>query len=106
MLLAKAQYDKGHGDKGSLAWDPVPAVSAALDKAFYAAFGAVEPTGKRFVLALDTSGTPFSWVECRGQQELWLPRGRWTLDVGSARGAIGTRTITVDGVRPVEVDLP
>ena len=35
---------------GSLAWEPVPAILAALDRAFYAAVGAVVPTGKRWVL--------------------------------------------------------
>lgn len=57
ILLALATYRNGHGDKGSLRWDPVPAIIDALDRAFYASFENVEPTGKRVMIALDVSGS-------------------------------------------------
>ena len=38
-------------------WTPVREVVDALDAAFYTAFGNVEPTGKRLLLALDVSGS-------------------------------------------------
>ena len=38
-------------------WNPVREVVDALDAAFYTAFGNVEPTGKRLLLALDVSGS-------------------------------------------------
>jgi len=57
VLLAKTQYQQGKGDRGSLEWTPVPAITGALDKAFYSAFGTIQPTGKRFVLAMDVSGS-------------------------------------------------
>lgn len=57
VLLALKTYASGHGDKGSLKWAPVPEVTAALDDAFNLAFQAVEPTNKRFLLALDVSGS-------------------------------------------------
>ena len=57
VLLALKTYERGRGVKGSLTWEPVPALVAALDGAFYAAFGHVVPTGKRFVLGLDVSGS-------------------------------------------------
>ena len=57
VLLAKTQYASGQGDKGSLTWVPDQQVLAALDTAFYASFGTIEPTGKRFVLGLDVSGS-------------------------------------------------
>ena len=57
VLIAARQYAAGHGDKGSLTWTPVPAVSQALDEAFYAAFGNVVPTGKNILYALDVSGS-------------------------------------------------
>lgn len=41
---------RGHGE-----WESVPRIVDALDAAFYAAFGAVQPTGKRLLLALDVS---------------------------------------------------
>jgi len=57
LLLAQCVYKQGHGDKGGLSWTPVPQVIDALDSAFYSAFAAVEPTGKRHLLALDVSGS-------------------------------------------------
>lgn len=44
------------GDKDAL-FSPVRKVVDALDDAFYLSFGAVEPTGKRLILALDVSGS-------------------------------------------------
>ena len=38
LLLALRQYQEGHGDRGSLHWEPNPAVIGALDDAFYLAF--------------------------------------------------------------------
>ncbi len=57
ILLALRTYAQGRGDKGKLAWEPVPQVIDALNAAFYTAFANVEPTGKRILLALDVSGS-------------------------------------------------
>lgn len=57
VLGALCTYKQGHGTKGDLKWDVNPRICDALDGAFYAAFGNVEPTGKRTVLALDVSGS-------------------------------------------------
>ncbi len=57
ILIAADTYGQGHGVKGSLTWQPVQQVTDALEDAFYAAFDAVEPTGKRHLLALDVSGS-------------------------------------------------
>ncbi|MGV0949140.1 MAG: TROVE domain-containing protein [Azonexus sp.] len=57
VLLALKTYEQGHGEKGSLSWTAVPAVTQALDKAFYLAFGNVVPTGKNILYALDVSGS-------------------------------------------------
>lgn len=57
VLLAESVYVTGHGNKGGLTWSPVAQVIDALDRAFYAAFQAVVPTGKRWLLALDVSGS-------------------------------------------------
>lgn len=57
ILLAKATYGAGHGLRGSLEWQPDKAILAALDDAFYAAFGNVEPIGQRILLAIDSSGS-------------------------------------------------
>lgn len=57
LLLALRVYGQGRGDKGSLTWSPAQEIIAALDDAFHLSFANVEPTGKRFVLALDVSGS-------------------------------------------------
>ena len=57
VLLALRTYAQGHGERGGLRWEPVQAVVDALNAAFYTAFRAVEPTGKRLLLALDVSGS-------------------------------------------------
>lgn len=62
VLLASKTYDQGKGFKGSLAWTPVPQISAALDSAFYKSFGFVRPSGKRTLLGLDVSGSMGSFM--------------------------------------------
>ncbi len=57
ILVALKTYAQGHGDKGSLRWDPNQQIVDALDGAFYTAFRTVDPTGKRHMLALDISGS-------------------------------------------------
>jgi len=57
LLSALKVYQQGHGQKGSLTWSPVREIVDALDSAFYASFKAIEPTGKRHLLALDVSGS-------------------------------------------------
>lgn len=61
ILLALDTYGSGHGFRGKLTWQPVAAVRDALEAAFYAAFDAVEPSGKRHLLALDVSGS-MNWT--------------------------------------------
>ena len=50
-------YAGGRGVRGQHTWAPVAQVVDALDAAFYAAFGNVEPANKRMLLALDVSGS-------------------------------------------------
>lgn len=55
LLLALSIYRQGHGEKGKLMWAPAQEITTALEVAFHESFAFVEPTGKRFVLALDVS---------------------------------------------------
>jgi len=64
LLMAHKIYAQGHGDKGSLIWTPNPLVANALEHAFYASFGHVEPTGKRFVIGVDVSGS-MTWTSSK-----------------------------------------
>jgi 60 kDa SS-A/Ro ribonucleoprotein len=58
VLVAMKTYQQGRGERDpSKTWQPVASVVDALDAAFYAAFGNVEPTGKRTMLSLDVSGS-------------------------------------------------
>lgn len=62
VLIAMRTYSGGHSLRGSTTWSPVSQVTDALDAAFYAAFGAVAPTGQRHLLALDVSGSMGSMI--------------------------------------------
>lgn len=57
LLLAQRTYAAGHGLRASGVWQPVPVIVDALDAAFYTAFDFVEPTGKRYLLGVDVSGS-------------------------------------------------
>jgi 60 kDa SS-A/Ro ribonucleoprotein len=56
-LIAQRTYNQGHGEKGSLSWSPVGALTDALESAFHLSFNTVEATGKNHLLALDVSGS-------------------------------------------------
>lgn len=57
VLVALKTYEQGYSDRSGQQWQPDTNVVNALDGAFYAAFGNVEPTNKRTMLALDVSGS-------------------------------------------------
>jgi 60 kDa SS-A/Ro ribonucleoprotein len=57
VLAALRTYAAGRGVRGRGEWKPVRKVVDALDAAFYTAFGNVEPTGKRLLMALDVSAS-------------------------------------------------
>ena len=57
ILAALMTYRAGRGVRGQHTWSPVAQVCDALDSAFYKSFGNIEPTNKRWMLALDISGS-------------------------------------------------
>jgi len=57
VLAALRTYAQGHGERGSHTWSPVARIVDALDASFYASFGSVRATGKRWLLAMDISGS-------------------------------------------------
>jgi 60 kDa SS-A/Ro ribonucleoprotein len=57
ILAALRTYASGRGVRGRSTWVAVREIVDALDAAFYTAFANVEPVGKRFLLALDVSGS-------------------------------------------------
>lgn len=57
VLSALKTYADGKGVRGQSTWQPVTKIVDALDGAFYTSFRNVTPTGKRWALALDVSGS-------------------------------------------------
>lgn len=57
ILAALTTYASGKGVRGNSTWEPVREIIDALNDAFYLAFANVEPTNKRILLAIDTSGS-------------------------------------------------
>ncbi len=57
VLAALRTYGSGQGVRGGNTWQPVTQIVDALDSAFYRSFGNVASTGKRWLLALDVSGS-------------------------------------------------
>ena len=84
VLVAHRTYASGRSEKGASTWTPVRQITDALDDAFYAAFGAVEPTGKRTLLALDVSGS------------MTAPIGTIPLDCREASAALALVTMATE----------
>lgn len=65
VLVALETYKMGRGQKGSLVWTPVQSLVESLERAFYESFDTVTPTGKRWLLGIDVSGS-MTWGEIAG----------------------------------------
>ncbi len=59
-----------HDDVQVRTWEPVSQIIDALNDAFYLTFDNLEPTGKRFLLAIDTSGS-MTWDPVSGIPNLY-----------------------------------
>jgi 60 kDa SS-A/Ro ribonucleoprotein len=127
VLVAQRTYASGHGARGTSEWTPSRPIVDALDAGFYAAFGAVEPSGKRLMLALDVSGSMTSAISgmplsCREasaalalvtaatEQQYEIvgftsAGGRWSRDAAISPLAISPRQRLDDAIRAVS-DLP
>ena len=57
LLSALMTYANGHGARGSGEWRPVAAVAGALELAITRSFDYLPPTGKRFYVGVDVSGS-------------------------------------------------
>jgi 60 kDa SS-A/Ro ribonucleoprotein len=65
LLIALRTYASGQSLRGDGQWATVPTIVDALDAAFYTAFENVEPTGKRYLLGVDVSGS-MGWTGVAG----------------------------------------
>ncbi|XP_048019892.1 60 kDa SS-A/Ro ribonucleoprotein isoform X1 [Megalobrama amblycephala] len=57
ILVASENYKRGHGKRSKLKWEPDGDIVQALDCAFCKTISMVEPTGKRFLVAVDVSSS-------------------------------------------------
>ncbi|KAK2901393.1 hypothetical protein Q8A67_009508 [Cirrhinus molitorella] len=57
ILVASENYKRGHGKRSKLKWEPDGDIVQALDCAFCKSVSIVEPTGKRFLVAVDVSSS-------------------------------------------------
>lgn len=57
VLIAKTDYEHGHEMKRNRIWKPVKEIQKALDTAFYNCTGAVGTTNRRYLIAVDISGS-------------------------------------------------
>jgi 60 kDa SS-A/Ro ribonucleoprotein len=57
LFAAQNTYQSGHGLKGNLSWNADSKIVDALGDAFDLSFKNVTPSGKRILLAIDTSGS-------------------------------------------------
>lgn len=62
ILGAMKTYASGQGFRGNNTWEPVQQITEALDDCFGLSFQTVEPTGKRFLLGVDVSGSMSSAI--------------------------------------------
>ena len=69
ILIGMKTYSQGKGDLGSLTWTPNSYITTALSTTFKQAFGNITPTGKRYMIGLDVSGSMSSCM-CAGAKNI------------------------------------
>lgn len=84
VLIAMKIYEQGHGEKGKLIWTPNQSIVSALQDAFYASFGAIEPTGKNLLIGLDVSGS-MSGGGCAGLDNFSYAEGTAAMAMATAK---------------------
>jgi 60 kDa SS-A/Ro ribonucleoprotein len=58
LLSLQRIYSRGYsGGKSNITWTPVTKITDALESAFYNSFQNIVPTGKRYMLGIDISGS-------------------------------------------------
>jgi hypothetical protein len=69
VLIGMKTYSQGKGDLGSMTWPVNSYITTALSATFRQAFGNITPTGKRFMIGLDVSGS-MSMGMCAGAKNI------------------------------------
>jgi 60 kDa SS-A/Ro ribonucleoprotein len=109
VLVAQRTYASGASARGDSTWTPNRRIVDALDQAFYAAFGNVEPSGKRTLIALDVSasmgwgsvaGMPISAREASAAMALVTMATEDEVDVVGFTGGHGSNALTELSISP------
>ena len=107
VLVAQRTYASGASYRGTATWEPTARVADALDAAFYAAFGAVEPAGKRLMLAVDVSGSmrfPVSGMAITAREaSAALTLVQLATEPGAAAYAFSREGRSIYGVKPLGI---
>jgi 60 kDa SS-A/Ro ribonucleoprotein len=69
VLVGMKTYSQGKGDIGSMTWPVNSYITTALSTTFRQAFGNITPTGKRFMIGLDVSGS-MGMCMCAGAKNI------------------------------------
>jgi hypothetical protein len=69
VLVGMKTYSQGKGDLGSMTWPVNSYITTALSTTFRQSFGNITPTGKRFMIGLDVSGS-MSMSMCAGAKNI------------------------------------
>jgi len=69
VLVGMKTYSQGKGDLGSMTWTPNHYITTALSTTFRQSFGNITPTGKRFMIGLDVSGS-MGMCTCAGAKNI------------------------------------
>jgi 60 kDa SS-A/Ro ribonucleoprotein len=69
VLVGMKTYSQGKGDLGSMTWTPNHYITTALSTTFRQSFGNITPTGKRFMIGLDVSGS-MGMCMCAGAKNI------------------------------------
>jgi 60 kDa SS-A/Ro ribonucleoprotein len=69
VLVGMKTYSQGKGDLGSVTWPVNSYITTALSTTFRQAFGNITPTGKRFMIGLDVSGS-MTMSMCAGAKNI------------------------------------
>jgi 60 kDa SS-A/Ro ribonucleoprotein len=103
ILSALKTYAQGQGERGKHQWQPVQSLVDALDEAFYLSFQNIKPSQKRWVLAVDVSGS-MDWGMISGVPGLTPRIAAGAMAMMTAKTE-KYHTITAFSNRMVEVDL-
>jgi hypothetical protein len=69
ILVGMKTYSQGKGDLGTMTWTPNSYITTALSTTFRQAFGNITPTGKRYMIGLDVSGSMSTFM-CAGAKNI------------------------------------